>query len=86
MHRVEAVGQLGCRKLYDVIYMCATASTYNQSVLRLIYDTPYDGENVVGADDIARGAAQPTVRGGRVDSVYCRLNTNLTVRKSIRPG
>ena len=29
-----------------------------QAVLRLIYDTPYDGENAVAAEDIARGAAQ----------------------------
>jgi hypothetical protein len=29
-----------------------------QSVLRLIYDTPYDGENAVGSDDIQRAAAQ----------------------------
>ena len=30
----------------------------DQAVLRIIYDTPFDGENAVGADDIARGAAQ----------------------------
>jgi|EP00966_Prymnesium_polylepis_P325889 hypothetical protein len=29
-----------------------------QAVLRIIYDTPYDGENAVAADDIARGATQ----------------------------
>ena len=29
-----------------------------QAVLSIIYDTPFDGENAVGADDIARGAAQ----------------------------
>ena len=30
----------------------------DQAVLRIIYDTPFDGENAVEADDIARGAAQ----------------------------
>ena len=29
-----------------------------QAVLRIIYGTPFDGENAVSADDIARGAAQ----------------------------
>lgn len=29
-----------------------------QAVLRIVYGTPFDGENAVGADDIARGAAQ----------------------------
>ena len=29
-----------------------------QAVLRIIYGTPFDGENAVGAEDIARGAAQ----------------------------
>ena len=29
-----------------------------QAVLRIIYGTPFDGENAVAAEDIARGAAQ----------------------------